>query len=240
MRLRAARSKASRAAETARRNLNVQLSKPFLMLVTDRQRCRLYSLLEAVDAAVSAGIDAVQLREKDLASNALYELALELRRITPRRCLLIVNTRLDVALASGADGVHLPEDGLPVEAAVRLAPQGFLVGRSVHSADGARTAESNGATYVQLGTIFATESKPGLAPSGLELVQAATDGLRIPCLAVGGVDASNAGPVVDAGAQGVAVVSAILQAEDVAAAVAGLRSAMDGRAGAPKAGVQVS
>lgn len=209
----------------------LQLGRPALMLVTDRHRCGPYPLLEAVEAAVAAGIDAVQLREKDLESDALYRLALEMRRLIRGRCLLIVNSRLDVALAVEADGVHLPENGLPVEVALRLAPTGFLIGRSVHSINGAWQAESTGASYIQLGTIFETASKPGQEPSGLQLVRSATAGLRIPCLAVGGIDAENAASVITAGAQGVAIVSAILQAQDVAAAVAGIRAAMAQAAG---------
>jgi thiamine-phosphate pyrophosphorylase len=182
--------------------------------------------MEAIDAAVAAGIDAVQLREKDLPARDLYTLASELRRITAGRCLLIVNSRLDIALASGADGVHLPEDGLPVEAAVRIAPPNFLVGRSVHSTPGARAAAAAGASYVQVGTLFETESKPGVAPSGADLVRSAVAVAPVPCLGVGGIDESNAAEVIAAGAQGIAVVGAILQARDVGAAVAGLRVAI--------------
>lgn len=218
---------------------SLRLGRPALMLVTDRYRCGPYPLLEAVEAAVAAGIDAVQLREKDLENDALYRLALDMRRLTRGRCLLIINNQIDVALAVEADGVHLPENGLPVEVALRLAPAGFLIGRSVHSASGAWVAEAAGASYVQLGTIFETASKPGLEPSGLQLVRSATAGLTIPCLAVGGVDAENAGSVIAAGAQGVAVVSAILQVQDVAASVAGIRAAMTQAAGsaAGRAGV---
>lgn len=193
------------------------------MLVTDRHRCRPAGLLPTVSEAVDAGLDAVQLREKDLETDDLYRLALELRRLTSGRCVFVVNGRLDVALAAGADGVHLPERGLPVQVVRRLCPPDFLVGRSVHSVEAAQEAERDGASYVELGTIYETASKPGLRPAGLDLVHSATANLRVPCLAIGGVDARNASDVLRAGASGVAVVSAILQAEDVGSAVRALR-----------------
>jgi thiamine-phosphate pyrophosphorylase len=196
------------------------------MLITDRRRCGHRSLLEAVALAVDAGIDALQVREKDLEANELYELTLQFRKLTAGRCLLIINSRMDVALAAEADGVHLPENGLPVSAARSIAPTGFLVGRSVHSVSGALAAERSGAAYVQLGTIFATESKPGVEPSGSALVREAAHVLTIPCIPVGGVNEFNASQLMSVGAAGVAVVAAILQAEDIAGHVAKLRQAV--------------
>jgi len=204
----------------------VQIQTPFLMLVTDRHRSGPHPLLEAVELAVASGVDAVQLREKDLEAEELYELAIQCRHLTAGLCGLLINSRLDVALAAGADGVHLPERGLPTGAARRLAPAGFVIGRSVHSVSGAREAEAAGADYVQLGTIFETESKVGLEPAGLGLVAATTGAISTPCLAVGGIDARNAGSVIAAGAQGIAVVSAILRADDVVGAVKALRQAL--------------
>ena len=205
------------------------------MLVTDRNRCRPSGLIDAIEFAVAAGVDVVQLREKDLDASALYDLALTLRDLTRGRCLLIVNSSLDVALAAGADGVHLPETGLQVAAARLIAPPGFLVGKSVHSLASALQAQQDGASYVQLGTIFTTASKPGLAPSGLALVRAVTASLDIPCLAVGGIDAGNAGEAIEAGAAGIAVVSAILMAADVHLAVEELRAVVATASGAKRA-----
>jgi thiamine-phosphate diphosphorylase len=196
------------------------------MLVTDRKRCGPQGLRAAVGAAIDAGIDAVQLREKDLPAVELYDLAIEFRAMTAGRCRLIVNDRLDVALAVNADGVHLPEQGLPTAAVRRLTPAGFLAGRSVHSASAARTAGTDDLDYVELGTIFETASKPGLAGAGLDLIRDATTNLRIPCLAIGGIDTANARSVLDAGATGIAVVSAILKASDVGQAVRTLRASL--------------
>jgi len=223
----AARSKAWPADKQPRGHCKtVELPSPCLMLVTDRHRCGPAGLSATVAAAVAAGIDALQLREKDLEAEDLYRLAVELRARTAGRCAFIVNGRLDIAMAADADGVHLPERGLPLEAVRRICPPRFLAGRSVHSPEGAAAAQAAGASYIQLGTIFSTDSKPGLEPAGPALVRVACAGLEIPCLAVGGVDAGNAGQVLAAGASGVAVVSAILQAEDVAAAVRTLRRAL--------------
>jgi thiamine-phosphate pyrophosphorylase len=207
------------------------------MLVTDRHRAGRRPLLESIALAVEAGVSAVQLREKDLSDRDFYELAVQANRIIRGRCALLLNSRLDAALIIGAQGVHLPEDGLPVEAARRLVPEGFLIGKSVHDLAGAIDAQQAGCDYVQLGTIFVTDSKPGLRPAGLGMVQATAASLAIPCIPVGGIDASNAGRVIQAGAEGVAVVSAILQAEEPGAVVREIQAAM-AAAIAPATGTQ--
>jgi thiamine-phosphate pyrophosphorylase len=196
------------------------------MLVTDRRRCGPQGLRAAVADAIEAGVDVVQLREKDLPAGELLELALEFRRMTDGRCTFTVNGNVDVALAVQADGVHLPEDGIAIADVRPVAPPGFLIGRSVHSAKAAARAELERADYVELGTIFETASKPGLAGAGLDLVRAATTTVAAPCIAIGGVDADNAASVLEAGARGIAVVSAILEATDVMAAVTRLRQAL--------------
>lgn len=197
-----------------------------LMVITDRHRCRM-PLIQAIHQAVEAGVDAVQLREKDLDATELYQLGLRLREITKGRCLLLVNDRIDVALAVAADGIHLPERGLPIESARRLTPVGFLIGRSVHSTIAAQQAEASGADYVELGTIFPTASKPGAPPAGVSAIRAATGVLRIPCLAIGGIDSSNSCDALRAGASGVAVVGGILGAPDIRTAVQELRETLE-------------
>ncbi len=112
-------------------------------------------------------------------------------------------------MAAGADGVHLPENGLPVAIARWLLGQHTLIGRSVHSKEAAIEAEQAGADYVQLGTIYATESKPDAKPAGLDLVRKVSAAVAIPVLAVGGVRAENAAEVIEAGACGASVISAI-------------------------------
>jgi thiamine-phosphate pyrophosphorylase len=184
---------------------------PRLHLVTDRRLRGDRGLTPLVAEAAAGGLGAVQLREKDLPGGDLLHLAEALLRAlddTP----LLVNERVDVALAAGAAGVHLPAAGLPTPAARRLVGPDRLVGRSVHSVEEARQAEAEGADYIILGTIFATPSKPGRAPAGLPLVREVTAAVRLPVIAIGGIDERNAASVIGAGAHGVAVSSAILRA----------------------------
>ena len=142
-----------------------KLTIPCLALVTDRRLCQALSLEEAVAQAIEGGANLVQLREKDLPVADFLALAEKLRAVTRGRALFLVNDRLDAALACAADGVHLPERGLPVAAARRLAGEGFIIGRSVHGVAEAARAQEEGADYVQVGTIFASVSHPG-QPAG--------------------------------------------------------------------------
>lgn len=192
---------------------------PRLHLVTDRHRCGNRALIDVVADAARGGLGAVHLRDKTLLGGALLAEAQRLRRVVGAARLL-VNERVDVALAAGADGVHLPAGGLPVAVARGLLGSAALIGRSVHSVGEARRAEAEGADYVILGTIFPTASKPGRAPAGLGLVRDTARAVGLPVIAIGGVDEENAAAVVAAGAYGVAVVSAILAAPEPAAAVA--------------------
>ena len=203
-----------------------KLTVPCLALVTDRRLCRGPSLAEAVAQAVEGGANLVQLREKDLPAADLLALAERLRAVTQDRALLVVNDRLDVALACDAEGVHLPEQGLPVEAARRLAGQGFVIGRSVHSVAEAVRAQEEGADYVQVGAIFASRSHPGQAPAGLGLLETVVAAVSIPILAVGGITAANVGEAMRAGAGGAAVISAILGAPSPREAARDLARAM--------------
>jgi len=203
-----------------------RLRLPTLCLITDRQRCGKSSLEDVVDAAIKGGVNLVQLREKDLPTGELLELAIRLREVTRGRAILVINDRLDVVQAAGADGVHLPENGLPVAIARWLLGQHTLIGRSVHSEEAAAEAEQAGADYVQLGTIYATESKPDAQPAGPDLVRKVSGAVAIPVLAVGGVHAENAAEVIEAGAFGASVISAIQGADDPQAATHQLVEAM--------------
>ncbi len=198
------------------------------MLVSDRSLCP--DLVGAVEAAVTGGVDAVQLREKDLPSEELLSLARRLRQATlgravptGRQPLLLVNGPLAVALAAEADGVHLPEEAPPVERPRRS----FLIGRSVHSLAAARRAEAEGVDYLIAGPVYETRSHPGREPAGLKLIEEVTRSVRTPTLAIGGVTAELVDEVVRAGASGVAVISAILAQPDERAAAEGLRRALD-------------
>ena len=209
----------------------VGLPAPCLMVVTDRAQCGgAEGLVAAVEAAVSGGADAVQLREKDLPDSELSTLARRLREVTQGRSLLLVNGPLTVALDAGADGVHLPE-GLPAGRhgePMSLRPsEGFLVGRSVHSVEAARRAEAEGADYLIAGPVYETRSHPGVQPTGLALIEEIASVVRVPVLAIGGVTAKRVGEVVRAGAAGVAVISAVFASPNPRAASEALRRTLD-------------
>lgn len=197
------------------------------MLITDRRRLRGRALDEVVALAVEGGVNVVQLREKDFSGGELYDLAIALRSALSGRALLIVNDRLDVALAAGADGVHLPEHSIPAASVWELAGD-LLVGRSVHSVEAAVRAAAAGVDYVQVGTVYETASKPGVPLGGIALVRAVAQAVRVPVVAVGGVMAERVPELVAAGADGVAVIGAILDADDPQRAARGLRRALDG------------
>ncbi|KPK48294.1 MAG: hypothetical protein AMJ77_00455 [Dehalococcoidia bacterium SM23_28_2] len=204
----------------------MRLPIPCLTLITDRRLCEGLSLEEAVAQAVDGGVNVVQLREKDLTAAQLIPLADRLRAITEDKALLIVNTHLDVALVCAADGVHLPERGPSVAAMRRLAGDGFIIGRSVHSAEEAVRAEEEGADYVQVGAIFPTRSHRGLPAAGLALLKSVAAMLAIPIVAVGGITAGNVEQVMRAGAEGAAVISAILDSSSPGAAARRLAEAV--------------
>jgi thiamine-phosphate pyrophosphorylase len=197
---------------------------PALMLITDR------SLRRAVRSkkrsqAVDGGVTAVQLREKDLSGCDLYALAMTARRPPgPAPCSSTTARRRGHV---GADGVHLPERCLPAHAVRSLVGDGCIIGRSVHSVEAASQAEREGADYVQVGPVFATASHPGAKPCGLGLVRTVAEAVSVPVIAVVGIDATRIPDVVDAGADGVAVIRAILSAGDPAAAASRLRLALN-------------
>ena len=191
-----------------------------LILVTDR-RATDRDLLEVVEAALGAGLPAVQLREKDLPGRPLLALAERLRAATARTgALLFVNDRIDVALAAGADGVQLGTGSVPVEVARRLLPPGALVGVSTHAPGEAATA----ADFGLFGPVWETPSKAGA--QGAARLGDAVRAAAIPVLAIGGVTAERVPAVRAAGAAGVAVIRAILAAPDPGAATRALLAAL--------------
>ena len=187
---------------------------PCLCLVTDRRRCGDRPLEDVVARAVDGGVDLVQLREKDLPAERLFRLAEKLRELIAGRALLFVNDRVDVALACGADGVQLGEEGLPLPAAREAAGDRLLLGRSVHSVEGAVEAESAGAHLLVVGTIFPTSSHPGAEAAGTGVLRRLSGLITIPFVAIGGVDWHNIESVIDSGASGAAVIAAICASDD--------------------------
>ncbi|HOU54336.1 MAG TPA: thiamine phosphate synthase [Myxococcota bacterium] len=200
-----------------------------LYLVTDRGLARGRPLAEVVAAAIRGGVTVVQYREKDRCTGEMVQEALEVGEVCRRLgALFLVNDRLDVALAAGADGLHVGQQDLsPVTARALLGPEAVL-GVSAGSVEEAREAERSGADYIGASPVFATPTKADAGPPlGLEGLSAIAAAVSIPVLAIGGVHASNARSVIEAGASGVAVVSAILAAEDVEGAARALRQVVD-------------
>ena len=203
------------------------LTRPSLVLVTDGARLHGRALEDVVRIAVAGGVQVVQLREKSLSHDALVELGGRVRDAIAGRALFIVNGDVDAAIALGADGVHLPEDGAAIaDVRARVGPD-VLISRAVHSVLAAVRAESEGADMVQLGTVFETASKPGREPIGIAGVRAVCAAVRIPVIAIGGITATNTGDVFAAGASGVAVIGAIFDGDEPRASAAALRVAID-------------
>jgi thiamine-phosphate pyrophosphorylase len=182
-----------------------------ICLVTDRGRFAREpeeELVLQVRAAAAAGVHLVQVRERELATRDLLHLVgrcVEAARGTSTRVL--VNDRVDVALAAGAHGVHLPANGLPPSRLRRLVPPGFIVGRSVHDADeAARVAADGGVDYLIFGTVFPTSSKPGAAAVGVVALRAAVAAAPVPVLAIGGVTLDRLSGIAATGAAGFAAI----------------------------------
>lgn len=194
-----------------------------LYVVITEAFCAGRTSLAVLDQVLAAGVKIVQLREKDLADRGLYELALEFRRRTEAAgSLLIIDDRVDIALAAGADGVHLGQSDLPVAAARRIAPD-LIVGASSHCLEEALAAQEAGAGYVNIGPIFPTATKPAAIPLGLEAIPRLTPHLRIPWSTMGGINGGNIAQVVARGARHPAVMSAVTAAAEVMAAARALR-----------------
>ncbi len=188
--------------------------------------------LDVLRAVIDGGASIVQLREKECSTRALYQTAERFRVETARAgVLLIINDRIDVALAVGADGVHLGQDDLPIPAARRLAPH-LLIGASTHSREEAMRAEREGADYVNIGPIFPTRTKEGIVDFlGPEAIGSIRSAITIPFTVMGGITASNLDLVLQQGARRIAMVTAITLAADMAATVRTLRERIAGYSG---------
>lgn len=224
---------------------------PILCYVTDRKSLSHTTtplpestLIQTIAAIASAGVDWIQLREKDMSAKALSHLAREVSRRTLAgpgdgrgAARIIVNDRIDVALSESTGGVHLGERSLPVDQARRLVesrlkaapqtqppPKIFLLGVSCHSLEGAISAADNGADYIFFGPIFATASKAGMGePQGTANLAEVCRSVAIPVLAIGGITLENAATCIAAGATGIAAIRLFQDAPDPAAVVKGLR-----------------
>jgi len=185
-----------------------------LYLITDRHQTAGRNLLAVVEEALEGGVRAVQLREKDLPPRELLELARAMRALTGRYgAKLIINDRADIALAAGADGVHLGEASIPAAAARRILGPDRLIGVSCHGTEGALAAETSGADFITFGPVYPTPSKAAYGPAaGVKRLAETAKLLRIPVFALGGIKRENTSEAMAAGAAGVALISAIIAA----------------------------
>jgi len=192
---------------------------PSLYVVLDRASARGRDLVDVLDAALAGGCRLVQLREKEWPSGRLLPLAERLRaRCAAAGATFIINDRVDLAVAVGADGVHVGQDDLPPRAARPLLRPGMILGVSTHSVDQARAAQADGADYVAVGSMFPTSSKAEFQLVGPDLIRKLRPEIRVPLVGIGGVSHANVGEVIAAGADGVAVISAVCAAENPRAA----------------------
>jgi len=192
---------------------------PSLYVILDRAVARGRDLVELLDAAVAGGCRLVQLREKEWPSGRLLPMAERLRdRCRAAGATFVVNDRLDLALALGADGVHLGQDDLPPAAARPLLRPGMILGLSTHSLEQARAAQAAGADYVAVGSMFPTGTKPDFQLVGPELIGKLRGEISVPLIGIGGITHDNVAQVIHAGADGVAVISAVCAAPDPEAA----------------------
>lgn len=199
-----------------------------LYVITGDRFSRGRPLTQVVHEAIKGGATVIQLREKEFAARRLVEVGREIRKITrEHNVTFIVNDRADVAAAVDADGVHLGQDDLPVSAARKILGPGKLIGVSTHSVEQALQAEKDGADYIGVGPVFETSSKDAVcAPVGLELVREVSRLVSIPKVAIGGIKLNNVPDVMSAGADGVAVITAVVAAPDVEKAARELKDAL--------------
>lgn len=186
-----------------------------LYVILDRSAARGRDLEAVLDATLAGGCRMIQLRDKEWPSGRLLPLAERLRRrCADARATFVVNDRVDLALAAGADGVHLGQHDLPPRAARPLLRRGMILGVSTHDAAQGRAAVSDGADYVAVGAMFPTATKPDFRLVGPGLVHELRAAVPVPLVGIGGITPENARDVIRAGADGVAVISAVCGADD--------------------------
>ncbi|MCR4420502.1 MAG: thiamine phosphate synthase [Clostridia bacterium] len=199
-----------------------------LYVIVDAEVAGRRPLEEVTGEVLAGGAEVIQLRAKTWPARRLLEVGRNMLELCRRRGVpFLVNDRADIARALGADGVHLGQDDLPLEAARRLLGPGRIIGLSVDTLEEALAAEAAGADYVSLGPIFPTATKPDAGPVvGLEGLARVRAGVSLPLVAIGGINADNAARVLAAGADTVAVIGAVVGADNVREATAALRSVL--------------
>jgi thiamine-phosphate diphosphorylase len=199
-----------------------------LYLCADRAFALGRPIAALVEAAIAGGVTMVQLREKEASTCDFLEAARAMRALTERLGVpFVVNDRVDIALAACADGVHLGAADMPVAAARKLVGEKLFIGATARSVEAARAAKEAGADYLGVGAVFPTGTKSDTITIGKDALRAIKEATGLPIVGIGGVNAQNAAAVIRAGADGVAVVSAVLSQTNAEAAARALRRAME-------------
>ena len=201
-----------------------------LYVITDEKLSKGLTHPQIARLAIAGGADVIQLRDKTCDCTYFGRCAAEIKDIAKEAGVpFIVNDRLDIALQTGADGVHLGQGDMPLKFARRVAPKGFVIGISAGTLREALEAEHDGADYIGLGPVFSTTSKDDAgAVCGLELLKEVQSRVSIPVVAIGGIGTHNAADVIAAGADGIAVISAVVSQDDVAGAARALKIIING------------
>lgn len=187
-----------------------------LYLVTDREVLKGRDLCASVEQAIQGGVTVVQLREKDVSSHEFYKIALEVKNITDKYSVpLIINDRLDIAMAIDAAGVHLGQSDLPCKVAREILGDEKILGISTANVDEALAAEKDGADYIGVGAMYLTATKTNTRSVTIETLAKIKQSINIPVVAIGGINENNFMPLKDTGIDGLAIVSAILGKEDI-------------------------
>lgn len=189
-----------------------------LYVIPDREIGAPRTILEQTTEALRGGATTIQLRDKELAGRELLELACALAELCRKAgAMFIVNDRLDIAMLSGAHGVHVGQDDLPVDAVRRICPPDFIVGVSVQTREQAIAAKKQGADYFGIGAVVHTSTKDEAAALGLEGVKAVAQTTDLPSVAIGGINLDNVRDVMKTGVQGISLISAIVGVDDICA-----------------------
>lgn len=200
-----------------------------LYLVTDRKLLGERDLVQSIEQAIQGGVSLVQLREKSVSSREFLELAFRVKEITSRyKIPLIINDRLDIALAVEADGLHVGQDDLPMLKARELLGPDKIIGVSARTLAEALLAQEQGADYLGVGAIFKTSTKTDALEVSLEQLESIKKAVSIPVVAIGGINLENVQQVMATGVDGVSVVSAILAQDNISMAAKQLRESLSG------------
>lgn len=190
-----------------------------LYLVTDRDVLAGRDLFKSVEDAILGGVTLIQLREKNVSTLKFYNIALKLKKVTDKYNIpLIINDRLDIALAADAAGLHIGQDDMPLKTARKILGDKKIIGVSVSNAEEALKAQNDGADYVGAGAVFSTSTKKDAYSVTLKELKRIKESIKIPVVAIGGINKDNIKSVMQAGADGAAIISAILKEKDIKSA----------------------